>query len=378
MKKLQNYILMELLGPFAAITIGLSAIALLTQSLTNLDLLIERGQSPWTLLSISLLGMPQFMAIVTPISLFVTVANVYGRLYSENEIVVAFAGGQSKFDVALPAIRLSIIAAIFVLFINVFVQPITYQSMRSKLFAIRTDMATTLVRESQFREPVNGLTIYSRKIKPDGTMQGLMISDSREINNPTIYVAESGGIVKISGQPAISMRNGSVHRRKNDGQVDILGFSQYLVELAGFAFESGEFMFKAPDRNTWDLFKPDKTSYWDDTNFGKVLAEGHRRFSSPLYALVCTILALYAILGSEYSRRGYGGKVGRNAAYAIIILLIGSAIQGPIEKNANLNWLQYVIPISVFVFFAAKLHFFKIWRVNGRFVNLRKLAAGAV
>ncbi len=378
MKKLQNYILMELLGPFAAITIGLSAIALLTQSLTNLDLLIERGQSPWTLLSISLLGMPQFMAIVTPISLFVTVANVYGRLYSENEIVVAFAGGQSKFDVALPAIRLSIIAAIFVLFINVFVQPITYQSMRSKLFAIRTDMATTLVRESQFREPVNGLTIYSRKIKPDGTMQGLMISDSREINNPTIYVAESGGIVKISGQPAISMRNGSVHRRKNDGQVDILGFSQYLVELAGFAFESGEFMFKAPDRNTWDLFKPDKTSYWDDTNFGKVLAEGHRRFSSPLYALVCTILALYAILGSEYSRRGYGGKVGRNAAYAIIILLIGSAIQGPIEKNANLNWLQYVIPISVFVFFAAKLHFFKIWRVNGRFVNLRKLASGAV
>lgn len=364
MKKLQNYILLQLLAPFAAITIGLSAIALLTQSLTNLDLLIERGQSPWTLLSISLMGMPQFMAIVAPISLFVTIANVYGRLYSENEIVVAFSGGQSKFDVALPAIRLSVIVALCILFINVFVQPISYQAMRSKLFSIRTDIATTLVRESQFRAPVDGLTIYARKISNDGTMQGLMISDSREPNKPTIFVAESGGVVKISGRPAISLRNGSVHSRKDNNNVDILGFSQYVVELSGFGFEVGEFMFKSPDRNTWDLFKPDRTSYWDDTNFGKLLAEGHRRFSSPLYSIVCTILALFAILGSEYSRRGYSNRVGKYAAYAIIFLLIGSAILGTIEKSATLNWIQYLIPIGGILYFSAKLDFFKNWQIG--------------
>ncbi len=361
MKKLQKYIFFELLAPFSAITLGLSAIALLTQSLTNLDLLIERGQSPWTLLSISLLGMPQFMAIVTPIALFITIANVYGRLYSENEIVVAYSGGQSVWDVSLPAIKLSVMAALAVLFINVFVQPVTYQAMRSKLFAIRTDMATTLVRESQFREPVSGLTIYARKIKNDGTMQGLMISDAREINNPTIFVAQSGGIVRINGLPAISMKNGSVHRRKPNGEVDILGFSHYVVELGGFGFETGEFLFKAPDRNTWDLFKPDKTSYWDDTNFAKLVAEGNRRFSSPLYSIVCALLGLFAILGSEYSRRGYGGRVGRYAGFAIVILLIGSAVIGPIEKNITLNWLQYFVPIFAILYFARKLQFFQTW-----------------
>ena len=50
MLKIQKYILGLLIGPFLAITIGLSLLALITQSLTQLDLIVERGQSPFTIL----------------------------------------------------------------------------------------------------------------------------------------------------------------------------------------------------------------------------------------------------------------------------------------------------------------------------------------
>ena len=53
MTKLQRYFFFLLITPFLMITIGLALLGILTQSLTQLDLLIERGQSPFVLLYIS-------------------------------------------------------------------------------------------------------------------------------------------------------------------------------------------------------------------------------------------------------------------------------------------------------------------------------------
>ena len=179
MLKIQKYILGLLIGPFLAITIGLSLLALITQSLTQLDLIVERGQSPFTILSISILSTPQFMAVVAPVALFASAILVYGRLYSENELVVAFASGMSVWKIAEPLVRLASVVALFVLMIGVYVQPYTYRLMREKLFAIRSDIATTLVKEGQFRESVKGVTIYTRKIDQDGALRGILIADTR-------------------------------------------------------------------------------------------------------------------------------------------------------------------------------------------------------
>ncbi|MEK7661106.1 MAG: LptF/LptG family permease, partial [Pseudomonadota bacterium] len=115
MSKLQRYIFFQMLPSFLAVTIGLSVLAILTQSLTQLDLLIERGQSPLTLLSISLLATPQFMAIVSPIALFATAATIYSRLYTDNEIVVSYSAGQSTWQLMVPLVYLASIVTVVIL-----------------------------------------------------------------------------------------------------------------------------------------------------------------------------------------------------------------------------------------------------------------------
>ncbi len=355
MTKLQKYFLISLIGPFLAISFGLSFLALFTQSLTQLDLLIERGQSPLTILSISILATPQFLAIVAPIAIFATTILVYGRLYSENEIVVAFAGGQSNWNVSVPILRLASLVALSVLFINSFIQPISYQKMREKLFAIRSDIATTLVREGQFRQPINGLTIYTRQILPNGDMNGLIISDQRNINAPVTFVSQTGGIVKLNGQPAISMTNGSVQRVNNEGKTELIGFTQYIMELGGFDTEEKELFFKPQDRFTQDLFDRDRTHYWDRDHKSELLAEGHRRFASPLNSIACAFLGLYAILGGAFSRRGFGGQILKSSIGVLLLLLAQTGLQSVFDKNSALNIFQYLIPIATSLYIMKKL-----------------------
>ncbi len=365
MLKIQKYILMVSLGPFIAITTGLALLALFTQSLTQLDLLIERGQNPLTILSISALATPQFMAVVAPIAIFATIVMVYGRLYSENEIVVGYAGGLSIWQVCQPMIRLATIVAVITLFINLFIQPLSYQTMRAKIFAIRSDVATTLVREAQFREPIKGLTIYTRKIEPGGDMGGLVISDNRNPNSPVSYVAQTGSVVKIQGIPAISMKDGAVHRLNSKGLPEIIGFTQYVMELSGFQIEERELFYKPPDRYTQDLFFPDKTNYWDRAHKGELLAEAHRRFSSPLNSIACAMLALWAILGGEFSRRGFGRQILNASIGMLMLLLAQSGLQGVYADNIGLNIIQYIIPIGTIIFLATKMGMLKSAKAFG-------------
>ena len=378
MTKLQKYILFILLPPFLTIVTGLALLAIMTQSLTQLDMLIERGQSIWTVLNISLLATPQFMAIVAPVAIFATVSTVYTRLLTENEIVVAFAAGKSHWKIAEPAIRMATVCAIFVLIINVFVQPFTHRIMREKIFAIRSDIATTLVREGQFREPIQGLTIYTRKVGAGNIMSGLVISDSRNPLNPTTFVAKQGSIVKIRGTAAISMLDGSVHRKNLQGGSDILGFSQYILELSDFALEDREIFFKPSDRYTHHLFAPDMTNYWDRTHIGALSAEAHRRFSSPLISVAAAFLGIFAVFGTSYSRRGYLPQILKASTGLLVLLLFQAGGQTAFVKNESLNFIQYLVPIGVIFYISWRIKLFKNWgfilrEVKARLNNSRRI-----
>ncbi len=362
MTKLQRYILFILLPPFLTIVTGLALLAIMTQSLTQLDMLIERGQSIWTVLNISLLATPQFMAVVAPVAIFATISTVYTRLLTENEIVVAFASGQSTWKIAEPAIRMASVCALAVLVINVFVQPFTHRIMREKIFEIRSDIATTLVREGQFREPIAGLTIYTRKVGANNVMSGLVISDTRNPINPTTFVAKQGNIIKIRGTAAISMIDGSVHRKNANGGAELLGFSQYVLELHDFAATDSEIFYKPSDRYTNDLFAPDMTNYWDREHIGALSAEAHRRFSSPLISIAAAFLGIFAVFGTSYSRRGYLPQILRASAGLLGLLLFQAGSLTMFEKNQSLNFVQYLIPLGVIIYVSSKIRLFHSWR----------------
>ncbi len=123
MRLIDRYLLRQLLGPTVMATAALTAVALLSTSLSQLDIIVSQRQSALVFLQVTLLAMPQLINMVLPIALLVAALVALNRLQVEQEIVVCFAGGMSRWRVIAPALRLAGIVTLIALFMNLWVQP---------------------------------------------------------------------------------------------------------------------------------------------------------------------------------------------------------------------------------------------------------------
>jgi lipopolysaccharide export system permease protein len=112
MRLIERYLFRQLLGPTLLATMALVALALLARSLSEFDVLIEQRQSATVFLKIIALALPQLLSMILPIALFVATLVALNRLHTEQEIVVCFAGGMSRWRVISPAMRLAVFATL--------------------------------------------------------------------------------------------------------------------------------------------------------------------------------------------------------------------------------------------------------------------------
>ena len=120
---IQRYLFRELLIPTLAATAALGGVAVLSQSLQLLTVVVTQRQDAWLFVKLVLLTMPGLIGFVLPITAFVATLFTVNKLHTEQEIVVCFAGGMSRWQVASPALRLSAWAAMLMLAISLWVSP---------------------------------------------------------------------------------------------------------------------------------------------------------------------------------------------------------------------------------------------------------------
>jgi lipopolysaccharide export system permease protein len=163
MSAFQRYLFGNVLRTLLAFVGGLVLIALLTQGLSQTDLILKNRQSLSTYLWVSVLAAPQIVALLLPVALFFAICWALNRVHRDNEIVVAQASGMSNRSVAAPLMRLAVLAALLHLVLNLWVQPASYREMRQTMANAQTDLASTLVKEGAFSTPEDGLTTFARR-----------------------------------------------------------------------------------------------------------------------------------------------------------------------------------------------------------------------
>jgi lipopolysaccharide export system permease protein len=350
MRLIDRYLLRQLLGPTLLATAALTGVALLSQSLSGLDLIVNQRQSALVFLKITLLYMPQLINMILPIALFVAALVALNRLHTEQEIVVCFAGGMSRWRVIAPAMRLAGTVALIALVMNLWVQPAAFRSLRAELFEVRTDLAATLVRAGEFTEPVPGLTVYAQSVDGKGDLRNLFIHQMKDDGSATTYMADQGRIAKRRNTAVLILRNGSTQEFSPRGVLNYLTFNEYPFELATLANTEELIHYKASDRYLHELLFPDLQQDWERRNRVAMLAEGNARIASPLYNIAFMSMALAAIIGGTFSRLGYGRRIATAGACAALVRILGFVIQSACENSAWLNVLQYAIPLGATLF----------------------------
>ncbi len=352
---IEKYILRQTLWPLVASVATLGFLALLTQSVSTLDLIIDQRQSLFTYLQITLLAMPQLIALILPLALFVAAVYAINRLQNDSELVVCAAAGMSKRSIASPLMKIAIGALIVNLAINLWVQPYSFREMRQRLFEVRGDLAAKMVRPGQFNVPTEGLTIYARDMERDGRLVDLLIHDATDPDVVVTYMARSGVFTEVRGEPMLLMYDASVQSVDENHVLSFGTFDSYQFQLDAFVEADGDLFYKLSDRYLDQLFYPPPEDEWALRFRDRLLAEGHYRLAAPLYAPALVLIALASILGGEYSRTGYARRIAVAAMIALVVRLAGFAVQAAAADNAWLNVFQYAIPLAALNFGAQAL-----------------------
>jgi lipopolysaccharide export system permease protein len=347
MVRFQRYIFMQALWPVLVVLAGLAVVALLSQSLAQLDLIVDKRQSALALLWVTLLALPQVVALVLPIALFFAVVYALERLLRESELIVGYATGLSPWQAAAPVLRLAVAAALAHLAITTLLQPLAYREMRTTLHAVALDVAASAVRPGSFIDPIEGLTLYARDER-GGVLRDVLIHDARNPEGETrTYTARRAQFAVIETLPGIVLLDGDFQARGGDGKVEFGSFKRHALELPGLTQQQFSTLLKPSDRFLGELFHPDVTYFYDQRNLARFSAEGHFRLSSPLYDLALAAIALAALLGGEYSRHGQRARILIASALALSLRLGALGVQAAAADAPALNWAQYAAPLGV-------------------------------
>lgn len=340
----QRYAFRQALWPFLGAVAALGGLAVLTQSLSNLDLVADQRDATLRFVWITLLAMPQVIALLIPVAVFIACAMAFNRLNSDSELIIGAAAGMSRRQRLTPFLRLAAYAILLNLVINLFVQPASFRQMREQVFEIRTDIAASLMRPGEFVSMGDGVSFYAREIGEDQVLRGVFIEDGRG-TSATAYAARRAVIARSDRGPVMLLEDGVLTQLDESQTLASLTFDRYEFDLGAFIDTSSAFFFKESDRFLPELLRPSAADKARARHANDLAAEGHYRLASPLYSLTFALIAAAAFLSVEHRRTGYMRFILIAGASALLLRLVGFAVQAGASGNADLNVVQYAVPL---------------------------------
>jgi lipopolysaccharide export system permease protein len=351
MNLLETYIFKRMVGAFILSLVTLSMTVWMTQALREFDLVTGQGQSVGAFFKLTLLLLPGLVTIVSPIALLIGVIYTFTLLNNDSELVVINASGAPQKTLLKPVLVLGLVAAIFTATMTLYFTPLSLRLWRVMITEVRADIVTTLLREGDFMKISEGLTFHLRSRRPDGTLEGIFVSDDSSPDSTVTYLAENGIILDNPVGTFLIMRDGTIQRRnKKDGAISMIEFTSYAFDLSTFASRSGKVRpFKPSERETTYLLSPSPEDREYQRYPESFAAELHNRLSAPLYAFVFAIIPLVYMSQAQSTRNGRGYIVAAAVSLAFVIRMLGYYLGTIAEFNSFIIPLLYLLPIGVTV-----------------------------
>ncbi|NNE39786.1 MAG: LptF/LptG family permease [Marinicaulis sp.] len=346
MNSLDRYIFRQCLTPLLFTLLIVTAVVWMTQSLQRIEIMVEYGEGLGMFAFLSVLIIPSLIAIIIPFALFGAVVYALYRLHTDSEIAVMFAAGVSQWRIAAPILLITAFCAIATFYVSTDLMPRSYRILKQRVADIRADIASSIIRSGEFTSLSDGFTVYVDDAKAGGLFIGLLVNDYRNPGKPETYMAERAVLQDTSSGPVLFLKNGNVQRTDEEtGNVSIIRFEESLVNVSSIQKGTGELTLELTERYPSELLNPDMTKPYDRANAGKLIAEGHARYASPIYAFAYALIALYAMIGGSYNRRGYAIRAAIGGGAIAIVRVLGYIAQS-IAESGGAIWLIYTVPAA--------------------------------
>jgi lipopolysaccharide export system permease protein len=202
-----------------------------------IELVINKGVSLQAVLELVAYIMPSFLVLTIPMAVLVATLTAFGRLSTDSEITAMKASGISLYTLFVPVVLFAVIMSVVTFFLYAKALPWGNHNFRVKLYELARTKASIGLKEHVFNTTFPGLVIYVDEISDaDNSFEGVMISDSRDQQNPQTIFAKKGRL--ISDEKALRvilhLENGTIHPKqiRDPLKYQIVGFPALDILLS--------------------------------------------------------------------------------------------------------------------------------------------------
>ncbi|WP_169568762.1 LPS export ABC transporter permease LptF [Sneathiella limimaris] len=343
MKRINWYIIVQLLGPTLFITFALTGVIWLSQTLQFVEKLIS-GLPISTFLVLTALLLPGILKFTLMLGLFFGILFAFNKLYTESELIVMWSAGLSKWALCRPVLLTALVITIILYLFSFFLTPYGIRTVQELRVEWRDSLAAVVLREGVFNTLSKNVTVYIREKTRNGTLQGILVHDERDPEKPITYMAQEGAFIKTKEGPRFVMRNGNLQEvRKDEAKLSILYFNDYTLDVSQFEKQQSNNFVKADARYIGELLWPEDGLSEKQQN--RIRSELHNRFSLPLYTFALALIALAGTMSGEFTRRGRGYKLFYAGSSGVLLLVLAIALFNLAEKSAVFIAPLYLLPI---------------------------------
>lgn len=377
---LNRYILKQLFIGFSLVLVSMTVLVWLTQSLKMIDMIVTKGISVGIFLKMTVLVLPNFIQILSPLALFAVTLFVYTRMQSDKELMVMRAVGMDNGQIMKAPLIFGIILLVLGYIFSLFVVPYANTQMREMKWQIKNNLSHLMLQEGQFNSFKN-LTIYIRERLSDGVLKGIIVYDTKENQKPVSLVAENGVVYQDDDTTRVTFEKGIRQEfNRQNNQFSVLKFDKYTMsfgEKSGSASRSSD----VREHSLTRLITATVDQAGSEAKFRKFKVEAMKRLLQPIYNITFVFLAMFGVLAGYYNRRGQVGQVNLVVFTALLVQSLSLAFENMAAKNLWLTPLMFLnafIPIFVVYTVLIKGKKFKIGKLKIGAIILALFLSGSV
>lgn len=346
MKIVERYILRRTLSIAVIALVWTLAIVWTVQVLGRINVVTDSGQSALTFLHLATLLMSSIIPVILPFAVLIAVAQTLTVMNNDSELVVISAAGMSRTATLKPVLIIAVGACLLSFFVQNVIDPQARIGVRTLLAQASADLLSSVVQEGSFRKVQNGLFVQVGERLPDGRLGRIFVADSRQKDVDLAYYAKEGVVTDTNDRGLLIMTDGVVHRHTPSGEVSVIRFDSYTLDLSGFASAKAYLVIGASDRGVFYLANPDPNDPMYKARPDEFRAMFHMRLTEWIYPLVFGLLA-FAVAGDARSHRESRiPPLGAALAMALVVRWLGYWAGNEAETKPEFIPLIYLVPLG--------------------------------
>ena len=368
-KTIYKYFFYEFVIYFTVTLFALAAVVWTVQAVNYLDLVTEDGHAFITYFYYSLLTLSKVLTKLIPFCFLTAIILTIIKFERDNELIVLWTSGLNKIHIVNLIFRISVLVMLLQLLLTNIFNPTLLNFSRTLLKNSQLQFIPSLLKEKQFNDAVEGLTIFIEKKDENQIYKNIFIRDDGKILSK-IASSSSSTIFAKSGHMSedeknLILYNGNIQKLNEDGDVNIIQFQKTTLNLSGISTKSisEPKMQETPTMQILRCLTQNNTARHNCDDSKKSMMdtkiEINKRFGMPIYIPLISLISCFLLTSRKDKKMFYLNKY----IYFFIGVLI-LVLAEIIVRYSGISWnhtiIYYLLPIGTApLFYLALIRAFK-------------------